>query len=90
MSGAIIFEFPPGWLLALPLAAALAFGVWRQRWLGLKAPRILALGALRGCALLALIFLAARPVWLSREPPAAATRSVAVLMDRSESIAQRH
>jgi uncharacterized membrane protein len=86
MSGAIIFDFPRGWLLALPLAAVLAFAIWRQHRLGLKRSRILAVGALRALALLALVFLAARPVWLSREPPAAANRSVAVLMDRSESM----
>jgi hypothetical protein len=86
MSGAIIFDFPRAWLLALPLAAALAFAIWRQRRGGLKRSRILAVGALRAFALLALVFLAARPIWMSREPPAAATRSVMVLMDRSESM----
>ena len=42
--------------------------------------------ALRGIALLVLVFLAARPVWMSREPPASATRTVMLLMDRSESM----
>ncbi len=86
MSGAIFFEFPLAWFLAFPLLAALALSVWRLRRRGLPPARILTLCALRGLALLVLLVLAARPVWLSREPPAAATRSVAVLMDRSESM----
>jgi len=86
MSGAIFFEFPLAWFLAFPLLAALALLVWRLRRRGLPAARILTLCALRGLALLVLLVLAARPLWLSREPPAAATRSVAVLMDRSESM----
>ena len=48
--------------------------------------RIAALVAVRGLALLVLVFLAARPIWITREPPASATRSVVVLMDRSESM----
>ena len=86
MSGAILFEYPPAWLLALPLTAALAFAAWRQHRQGVERARILALAALRILVLLVLVFLAARPVWLKREPPAAANRSVAVLMDRSESM----
>ena len=86
MSAAIVFEYAPGWLFALPLAAALAFAVWRQRRRGLATSRITALAALRGIALLILVFLAARPIWMTREPPAAATRPVMVLMDRSESM----
>ena len=86
MTAAIVFEFPLGWLFGLPLGAALAFAVWRQRRRGLAASRIAGLAALRGVALLVLVFLAARPVWMTREPPASATRSVMVLMDRSESM----
>jgi uncharacterized membrane protein len=48
--------------------------------------RIAKLGALRAMALLVLVFLAARPIWMTREPPASATRSVMLLMDRSESM----
>ena len=86
MSAAIVFEFPRGWLFALPLGLALAFGIWRQHRRGLATSRITGLGALRAIALLVLVFLAARPVWISREPPASATRSVMLLMDRSESM----
>jgi uncharacterized membrane protein len=86
MTAAITFEFPQGWLIALPLAAILAYAAWRQYRLGLGALRISALAALRSVALAVLVFLATRPVWVAREPPAAATRHVAVLLDRSESM----
>jgi uncharacterized membrane protein len=86
MTAAILFEYPAAWFFALPLAAVLAFAVWRQRRRGLEASRIAALVGLRGIALLVLVFLAARPIWITREPPASATRSVMVLMDRSESM----
>ena len=86
MTAVIAFEFPPGWLFGLPLGAALAFAVWRQRRRGLARSRIAGLAALRGIALLVLVFLAARPVWTTREPPASAARSVMLLVDRSESM----
>ena len=86
MIAAIAFEFPQGWLLAVPLGLALAFAIWRQRRAGVAARRIAGLGALRAMALLVLVFLAARPIWMTREPPASATRSVVLLMDRSESM----
>ena len=86
MTAAIVFEFPLGWLWALPLGVALVFAVWRQRRHGLAASRIAGLGGLRAIALLALVFLATRPVWITREPPAAASRPVMLLLDRSESM----
>ena len=86
MSAAIVFEYAPGWLFGLPLAAALAFAVWRQRRRGLATRRIVALATLRGIALLVLVFLAARPIWMTHEPLGGATRPVMVLMDRSESM----
>ena len=86
MIAAIAFEFPLGWLLALPLGLALALAIWRQRRHGVATRRIVGLGALRAMALLVLVCLAARPVWMTREPPASATRSVMLLMDRSESM----
>ena len=86
MIGAIQFEFPAGWFLGLPLGAALAFAIWRQRRRGLGGRQLSSLALLRFVALLALVFLAARPVWVAREPPAAATRPVLLLMDRSESM----
>jgi uncharacterized membrane protein len=86
MTAAILFEFPEGWFFGLPLGAAVAFAVWRQHRRGLGASRIAALVGLRGIALLVLVFLAARPIWITREPAASAARSVMVLMDRSESM----
>jgi uncharacterized membrane protein len=86
MIAAITFEFPQGGLIGLALGAALAFAAWRQRRRGLAISRIAALATLRGVALVVLVFLAARPIWMAREPAAAATRPVMVLMDRSESM----
>jgi len=86
MYAAMVFEFPLGWLLGLPVAGLLAFSAWRHHQRGLAKSRIAALSACRGAALLLLLFLAARPVWINREPPAAASRSVALLVDRSESM----
>src|SRR5258707_3073092 len=86
MCGAIIFEFPLGLLIGLPLAAALGFAAWKQHEGGLERSQIVWLSSLRGVALLVLVFLAGRPVWIARESPASASRSVALLMDRSESM----
>ncbi len=86
MLDTITFEFPPGWLFGLPLAAAVAFAAWRQHRRGLPRARILTLAALRCLAVAPLVLLAARPVWLTKEPPAPASRSVVLLMDQSESM----
>jgi hypothetical protein len=86
MSAAIVFEFPQGWLFGLPLVALLALIVWRQRRSGLANSRVGALAVLRFVALLALVFLSARPIWMSHDPPASSTRSVMLLLDRSESM----
>ncbi len=87
MSAAIVFDFPLGWQAGLPLAAlALAGALWLKRKRGLPALRIAVLTVLRAVVLLALVFLAARPVWVTKEPPAVASRPVVVLVDRSESM----
>jgi hypothetical protein len=86
MTGTILFEFPLGGLWAVPLAALLGLGAWRQHRRGLNRRKILTLTALRSLALLPLVALAARPIWRAKEPPAAASRSVVLLMDRSESM----
>jgi len=86
MTAAIVFDFPEGWLLGLPLALALALAVWRQLRGGLSLGRTAGLGALRAIAMVMLIFLAARPAWMAHEPPASAGRPVIILMDRSESM----
>lgn len=85
MVAAIVFEFAPGLLFAAPLALVLAFAGWRQRRRGLTWLRVLTLSALRLVALVPLVFLAARPMWIAKEP-AAASRQVMLLLDRSESM----
>jgi len=87
MTSSLIFQFPLGWQVGLPMVVLLAaFAVWRQRRRGISRPRIALLAALRVAALLVLVFLAARPIWFTREPPAAANRPVILLVDRSESM----
>ncbi|HWQ92749.1 MAG TPA: vWA domain-containing protein [Clostridia bacterium] len=82
------FEFPWGWLLALPLLAALLASYWRQRR-KFNPRHLRALTALRGAAILLLVFLAARPVWSSKEPANAASREVLLLIDKSQSMSVR-
>ena len=86
MIAGIIFEFPAAWFCLVPLAAAIGFAAWSQARHGLGGFRVLALALLRVMALLPLVFLVARPVWAAKEPPAAASRSVALLLDKSESM----
>src|SRR2546421_5307415 len=87
MTASIVFDFPLAWQIGLPVATiALTVATWSRIRRGLAWSRLLALGALRAVALFALVFLAARPVWLAKEPPASAVRSVVLLMDRSESM----
>jgi uncharacterized membrane protein len=87
MMAAIIFEFPPGWLAAVPLGGALALSLWAHRRRGLHKRQIVSLISLRAFTFLLLAFLAARPVWITKEPPSTTARSVAMLLDRSESMA---
>src|ERR1043166_8324640 len=88
MLAVIQFEFPLGWQAGLPLAlAALGLAFWRQRQHGVGSSRAGLLTLFRSLALLPLVFLAARPVWLAKEPPPpGAARPVVLLMDRSESM----
>jgi uncharacterized membrane protein len=88
VNAAIYFDYLPAWQFGLPVAVLLVvLTVWLRKRRGLPRNRILALTALRLVALLALIFLAARPVWMAKEPPAGTARSVVLLVDRSESMA---
>ncbi len=86
MIASLRFDFPAAWWFGLVLAVALGFAAWRHRRSGLRSWRNLVLVLLRAMALAALLFLATRPVWIGKEPPASATRSVVLLMDRSESM----
>jgi uncharacterized membrane protein len=82
----IFFEYPIGWFCSVPALGLLAYSAWRQHQRGLATSRILTLSSLRLVVLMSLVFLAARPSWIAKEPPAAASRSVALLVDRSESM----
>ncbi|MDB6065870.1 MAG: hypothetical protein JWR26_2078 [Pedosphaera sp.] len=83
----LVFDFPRGWQIGLPLAVlVLALAAWSQRRRGQSWPRLAAMQSLRAVALLALIFLASRPVWIAKERPPSANRKVVLLMDRSESM----
>ena len=86
MIAAIHFEYPFGWLWAIPLGVVLCLAVLGQGRRGVPRFRILALTCLRLAAMLPLLVLLARPVWIAKEPPAAASRAVALLVDRSESM----
>lgn len=86
MIAALAFDYPMAWL-GLPLAVmVLAFWAWAQSRRGLVRGRLLSLLSLRAVALFALVFLAAKPVWVAKPPPLAADRPVVVLFDRSESM----
>lgn len=84
----LTFDFHPAWQIGLPLVvAALAFSAWSLLRRGCARARTCGLTALRGVALGALIFLACRPTWVSKDDPSKnASRSVVLLMDRSESM----
>lgn len=86
MTAAIYFEFPWGWLGTLPLGALLGVAAWRLYRRGVSVPRIATLSVLRGVAVLSLVVLVARPMWVSRGPRASPSRPVMLLVDRSESM----
>ena len=87
MTSTLVFQFPLGWEAGLPLVVLLTgYAVWRQRRRGVSCGRTALLAALRLAPLLGLVFLVARPIWYTREPPAAANRPVVLLVDRSESM----
>ena len=86
MISAIVFESPAWALLGLPLLVLLGIGGWRHYRQGVGRGRLALLYGLRLLVVLVLVMLVARPFWIAKEPPAAAARSVVVLMDRSESM----
>ena len=86
MIAAIHFEYPLGWLWAIPLGAVLGLSLLSQVRRGVRRSRMFALTWLRMAALLPLLVLLARPFWIAKEPAAAASRAVALLVDRSESM----
>ena len=87
LTGVLHFDFPLGWQIGLPLSVALlSLTAWRMRRGGLSTARVACLTSLRGIALLLLVFLASRPVWVANEPISTAQRPVLLLVDRSESM----
>jgi uncharacterized membrane protein len=87
MTSQFVFDFPMGWQVGLPLTSvALASSVWSLWRRGFGRTRIAVLTTLRGGLLLALVFLASRPTWVEREESVNASKEVALLMDRSESM----
>ncbi len=87
MTATLVFDYPMGWQISLPLAcAALLLWGWAQHRRGLGWWPIITLTALRGIAMLLMVFLLARPVWIAKQPPLSPNRSVVLLLDRSESM----
>src|SRR5438105_2349820 len=87
MTAVIVFDLPLAWQIGLPVTAiVVGLATWLRVRRGMAWSRVLLLGGLRLLGLLLLVFLAARPIWFTKEPPASATRSVVLLMDRSESM----
>src|SRR6516165_429194 len=83
----LVWEWPLALWLGLPVVLAvvtlLARSQWRQ---GLDVPRVAASAALRGLLLLALVVLAARPVWEEAREPEGKRTAVVLLVDRSASM----
>jgi len=84
---ALEFDFPLFWQLGLPLAALLSALTIRALRAGNHSrTRILTLTTLRILVLIGIVLLAARPVWEVVEKPPVSSRTVALLMDQSESM----
>ena len=83
----LVFDCPLGWQIGLPLAlGVIGLAVLTHRRRGLARGPTAVLAMLRAVALLGLVFLAAKPTWLLPDPPGPATRTVLLLLDRSESM----
>ncbi len=83
----LVFDLPLAGWVGLPLVLLVAgLLLWSRKRGGQSWPRIAATVGLRTAALLLLVGLAARPVWVARETASAGHRPVAILVDRSESM----
>ncbi len=90
MIAGIYFELPLAWQIGLPAVLFLVLAAaWFQARRGVAKTRVLALAVLRGAALLALVGLVARPVWVTGRGLAERGSPVVVLLDRSQSMAVR-
>src|SRR5438874_1586576 len=87
MTHHFVFELPLALAIGAPLAACLlALETWRLARRGFQKKHVAALAGLRACALAVIVFLAARPVWVSSGADEGARRSVVLLADKSESM----
>jgi uncharacterized membrane protein len=87
MFAALEFDLPRAWQLGLPLMfLAVALGVLVQKRRGHHTKQILTLAGLRLAVLIAVVLLIAKPVWEVTEKPLPMSRTVALLVDRSESM----
>ena len=83
----IVFDFPPAFYVGLPLAvAALTLSGWSQLRRGIAGRWVFLSAASRGAALLILILLAARPVWVETPQENKRRDTVLLLADRSGSM----
>src|SRR5829696_715723 len=84
---AVVFQKPVALAVGVPMALALiGWAAWLLRRRGISAGRIAVLYLLRGVAMVGLVLLLARPVWVARDRLEGQRRPVAVLLDRSESM----
>src|SRR5688572_8161215 len=83
----IAFDFPLAGAVGLPLVImVLSLALWGHRRRGLARPRMVSLIGLRAVALVVLVFMAARPVWVKKDEAFKASKTVVLLLDRSESM----
>jgi hypothetical protein len=83
----LVFDFPLGWQAGLPLVAlVLGLAAWRPMRHGVPKGRVAIQTGLRLVALLALVFLVSKPMWVATERKPPGQRPVLLLMDRSESM----
>src|SRR5436190_23757266 len=87
MLAALQFDLPWAFAAGLAVLAILFLSFLHFRRRGFRRSQIAVLLSLRAAPFLTLLFLAARPNWFTKNPPDSASRSVVLLMDRSESMA---
>ncbi|HND54070.1 MAG TPA: hypothetical protein PLV92_16785, partial [Pirellulaceae bacterium] len=81
------FALPGALAIAGPLAALLAWATWRQRHHFRSRGQAILLTLLRAAALVVIVPLVARPVYVESEEELRERKQVVVLVDRSESMA---
>jgi hypothetical protein len=83
----LVWEWPIALWLGVPVVLAALTHRARTQWRqGLDVPRVAASAALRGLPLLALVVLAARPIWEETREPEGRRTAVVLLVDRSASM----